>query len=128
MKNYLWNMFASIKNGQIANKKEILHTRKKVGESILKVLWSEGFISGYEICTKNQNKIKIFLKYSNGKPAINSIKVLSRPSLRIKYSIKQIWKINLNKSLIIISSDKGLKSSIDCKKLKTGGEPIIIIN
>ena len=128
MKNYLWNMFANIKNGQIARRNFIFQIRKKNCESFLQILWNEGFILGYKIDNTNPNKLKIFLKYVNGQPIINSIKLVSKPSHRIYYSIKQIWKINSNESSIIFSTNQGLKSITECKKLKIGGEPLIIIN
>ena len=128
MKNYLWNMFANIKNGQLAKRNFIFQPRKKICESFLQILWDEGFILGYKIDDKNFNKLKIFLKYKNGKPVINSIKLISKPSRRIYYSIDQIWKIDSSKSFIILSTNKGLKSIIECKKLKIGGEPYLIIN
>lgn len=126
MKNYLWNMFASIKNGQIAKRTFIVCQRKKICESFLKILWSEGFILGYKI--DSMKKIKIFLKYKKNKPAINFLKLISKPGRRIYYSNKQIWKIDSSKSFIIFSTNKGLKSIVDCKKLKIGGEPFITIN
>ena len=126
MKNYLWNMFANIKNGQLTKRSFIFQPRKKICESYLKILWREGFILGYKINSKSQ--IKIFLKYKNGQPVINSLNLISKPSRRIYYSVKQIWKIDSSKSFIIFSTNKGLKSVIECKKLKIGGEPVIIIN
>ena len=99
MKNHLWNMFANIKNGQLAKKVVIVQTRKKICEAFLNILWDEGFILGYKISEKNSNKIKIFLKYKNGRPAINSIKFISKPGRRIYYSTKQIWKIDSSKTL-----------------------------
>jgi small subunit ribosomal protein S8 len=126
MKNYLWNMFANIRNGQLTKRSFIFQSRKKICESYLKILWREGFILGYKIESRNQ--IKIFLKYKNNQPVINSLTLISKPSRRIYYSIKQIWKIDSNKSFIIFSTNKGLKSVIECKKLKIGGEPVVIIN
>ena len=125
MKNYLWNMFANIKNGQIVRRDFVFQTKQKICESFLQILWDEGFILGYKIET---NKIKIFLKYINGEPAIKNIKLISKPSRRIYYSIKQIWKIDSSKSFIIISTNQGLKSLTECKKLKIGGEPFVVIN
>jgi len=75
---------------------------------------------------KNNNNIKIFLKYKNGKPAIKIIKPISKPGRRIYYTIKQIWKIDPN-LVIIFSTNKGLKTLDECKKFKLGGEPYIII-
>ena len=128
MKNYLWNMFANIKNGQLTKRSFIYQTRKKICESFLKILWQEGFILGYNIDSKDPNLLKIFLKYNNGRPAINSLKVISKPSRRIYFSSKQIWKIDSSKSFIIFSTSKGLKTILDCKKLKIGGEPVIVIS
>ena len=128
MKNYLWNMFANIKNGQMSGRSVVFQERKKICEAFLKILWAEGFILGYKIDKKNINKIQIFLKYHKNKPAIHSIKFLSKPSRRLYYSAKQIWKINSNQSFIIFSTNKGLKSILDCKKMRIGGEPFIVIN
>ena len=118
-------MFANIKNGQLAKREFIYQVRKKNCEPLLKILNKEGFILGYKI---KSNKIKIFLKYKNQRPVINLIKIISKPGRRIYYSIRQIWKINSNKIFIIFSTNQGLKSITDCKKLKIGGEPVIMIN
>ena len=127
MKNFLWNMFANIQNGQLAKKAFILQTNKKVCTSILDVLWNEGFILGYKVSKQNPNKLKIFLKYNHGKPVIQKIKSISKPSNRVYYSINQIWKIDSSKMFVIISTNQGLKTLIECKKLNIGGEPLIII-
>ena len=128
MKNYLWNMFANIKNGQLAKRNFIYQTRKKICEAFLQVLWDEGFILSYKIDSNNSNKLKIFLKYNNKKPVINNIKLISKPSKRIYWSLNQIWKIDSSKNFISFSTHKGLKSIVNCKKLKIGGEPFITIN
>ena len=127
MKNYLWSMLNNIKNGQLAKKHEIVGQRTKTCESVLKILWNEGFILGYQTIS-NTTKFRIFLKYSkSGKPTINSLKFLSKPGKRLYLNTKQIWKINSNKSFLILSTHKGLKSIYECKKHKIGGEPIALI-
>jgi small subunit ribosomal protein S8 len=83
---------------------------------------------GYAISSEAPTKLKIFLKYNHNRPVINSIKFVSRPGRRIYYSINQIWKIDSNKSFLIFSTNKGLKSITECKKIKIGGEPFILIN
>jgi small subunit ribosomal protein S8 len=128
MKNPLGNMIANIKTGQLNQCHFILQNRKKICENLLKILWEEGFILGYTINIHNPTQLKIFLKYNSNKPVINSIKIISKPSRKIYYSVKQIWKIDSSKNFIIFSTNQGLKSIIDCKKLKIGGEPFIILN
>ena len=127
MKNYLWNIFANIKNGQLAKRNFIYHPNTKICESFLKILWNEGFITGYKISKEEPKKLKIFLKYKKNQPVINSIKIISKPGYRVYYSINQIWKLDANKSFIIFSTNKGLKTINDCKRYKIGGEAFIAI-
>ena len=126
MKFILWNMFSNIQNAQLANKKIVFQKRKKVCESFLNILWDEGYISGYTV-DKLNNNIIIFLKYQNNKPVIKKIKCISKPGSRIFYTVKQLWKIDSSKNFLILSTNKGLKTLNDCKKLNIGGEPFIIV-
>ena len=131
MKNYLWNMFSNIKNGQLAKNSFILQPSKKICEKFLKILWSEGFILGYkkEYDFKNKKSLKIFLKYKKGRPVIKKLELITKPGHRIYYSTKHIWKIpgDSNKT-IILSTNVGLKTLVSCKKLKIGGEPYLVLN
>lgn len=121
-------MFSNIKNGQLANQSYIRQRRKKIIEKLLKILWDEGFILGYSVSSLDKNSLKIFLKYKNGQPVIKTINVISKPSRRIYCSAKQLWKLDSTTQLIIISTNKGLKSCSECKKLNLGGELLISIN
>ena len=127
MKHYLWNMFSAIKNAQKAKKSFILYPQQKNCIFILNILWQEGFILGYQISKNNSRILKIFLKYKKNYPVINAINLLTKPRQRIYYSSKQLWKINSNSSLCILSTNKGIMSIKDCKKMKIGGELIGII-
>ena len=127
MKNHLWNMFATIKNGLMVKKSFVLQPKKKICESILNILWDEGYILGYTISETNSRMLKIFLKYKNGKPVIHSLNSVSKPGLRVYFSAKQIWKIDTTNGTLVISTNKGFMSIIECKKLKLGGEPFLIV-
>jgi small subunit ribosomal protein S8 len=88
----------------------------------LDILWDEGFISGYKMLS--MHKLKIYLKYKNGNSVISSIKVISKPSLRVYYSVKELKKLKKN---LILTTHKGIKTISNCKRLNIGGEPIIMI-
>ena len=128
MKNHLWNLLASIKNCQVSKKNKVLQVRKKLSEHLLKVLWNEGYISSYKINLNNKNKVDVYLKYTQkGVPVISSIKILSKPSRKCYYSFKEIVKLDTNQNFIIISTNRGLKTLQECKRLKIGGEPLVEI-
>lgn len=120
-------MFSNIKKGHLAKKAFIFQKKKKICENFLKILWNEGFILGYTTDKTNPTTLKIFLKYKNEDPVISSLKLITKPEKRIYFTTKQIWKLDSNKTFIIFSTNKGLKTINDCKKLKIGGEPFIII-
>jgi len=120
-------MVSTISNGQLAKKAFVFQSKKKACESILNVLWDEGFILGYKTSKTSPNTLKIFLKYQNGNPVISLIKMVSKPSLRVYYSIKQLWKLDSSKGLIILSTNKGFMSNVECKKKTLGGEPFLIV-
>lgn len=124
MNNHICSMVSTINNGQLAKKSFVIQSSKTSSKKILNVLWDEGFILGYK---ESFNSLKIYLKYQNGLPVITLIKVISKPSLRVYYSVKQLWKIKSNNGLIILSTNKGFMSDIECKQKNLGGEPCIII-
>ena len=122
-------MLISIKNSQKSKKSSVKVSRKNMCEVFLKLLWNEGFISGYKVVSSDKTKLEVFLKYSNiGNPSINSIQFVSKPSRRIYFSIRQIWKLDSSKVFVIFSTNHGLMSIKDCKKNKIGGEPLVILN
>ena len=128
MKNCLWNMFISIKNGQIVKKPYILQQKTKINIAFLNILWNEGFILGFNLLEKNSQLLKIYLKYKEGKPVINSLQFISKPGHRLYYTVKQLWKIDSSKGIVIVSTNKGFLTLGECKKRNIGGEPFVIIN
>ena len=129
MKGYLWNMLTTIKNGQMSKKNVVLGRKTNLCESILKIMWDEGFITGYRVSKDNVKNVEIFLKYTeSGLPIIRSLKFFSKPGNRSYYSSKQIWKLDSSEALIIFSTSQGLCSINECKKKKIGGEFLVSVN
>lgn len=127
MKKKFWDFVSVIKNGQLANKLTVKYMKKKNCEKLLNILWDEGYILGYRTSKTNQSVMIVYLKYNNNLPSINKIKIISKSSLKIHYSVKQLWKLKENQSLTILSTNKGLLSLNSCKKLGIGGEPILTV-
>ena len=128
MKKKFWDFVSIINNGQLSKKLTVKFKKKKSCEKLLNILWDEGYILGYKTSKNNQSIIVVYLKYTNNLPSIKKIKIISKSSLRVYYSIKQLWKLKENQGLIILSTTQGLLSVNSCKKFGIGGEPILIIN
>ena len=129
MKFNLWNMFANLKNGQSMKKSHILQRKTLLCSKVLNLLWDEGFILGYKTYMKNPKYLIIFLKYSiNNTPMINRVIPISKPSKRMYFSTKDIWKVESSVGLFVITTNKGVLSLTKCKQQNIGGEPLFYIN
>jgi len=127
MTNTLWNIVTNLKNSQISQKSFIHQPKTRLSIAFLNILWNEGYILGYKIDSLDSKLLKIFLKYNKGNPAINSIKFIYKPSRNISYSVPQLWKFNSKKSLLILTTSKGLMTVYGCIKSRTGGKPLFLI-
>jgi small subunit ribosomal protein S8 len=127
MNHFLWNLYTRLRNGQIANKIKILQPRNKLCEQVLNLLWKEGYILGYRISETNFRMFEIFLKYHEDVPAIKQIKVISKPSKRVYLKSKDLWKINDELQLMVVSTTRGILTGKECKKFNLGGEVFCII-
>ena len=122
----LCNLVSNIKNNQLVKTPVIIFQNNLIFEKFLKIFWDIGLIIGYKII--KDNKLKIFLKYKKNKPVIHSVKIISKSNNKVYYSTKQLWKINYDQSLYIFSTNKGLKSLLECKKQNIGGKLFLIVN
>ena len=127
MINILWNISTNIKNSQISQKNYMRQPKTKLTIAFLNILWDEGLILSYKIDKLDSSLLNIFLKYKDGYPVINSIKFVFKPSRSIYYSVSQLWNLDSKKSLIILTTPKGLMTVQECKKTQTGGKPLFII-
>ena len=120
-------MFANLKNGQTLKKSCILQRKTLICSKVLNLLWDEGFILGYKTYLKNPNLFIIFLKYDKNTPTIKKINSISKPSKRIYFSVKDIWKTESGVGLFIITTNKGIFSLNTCRRYNIGGEPLFYI-
>jgi small subunit ribosomal protein S8 len=128
MNNYLTDMLARIKNGQLARLKKIKIKKSKLCLSVLDILIKEGYILGYQYLYDNSDNINILLKYNKGLPVINKIVQISKPSKRVSITLKTIWKLNNNLNTLILSTSQGILSDSQAKKTGIGGEILCKIN
>jgi len=127
MINTVWNISTNLKNSQLSRRNFIYQKKTKLTVAFLNILWDEGFIRGYKVDNLNSNLLRIFLKYKKGNPVINSIKFIYKPSRKMSYSVSQLWKFDLKKNLMILTTSKGLKTTYGCIKTQTGGKPLFIV-
>ena len=117
------DLLTRIRNAQRASKIEVTIPSSKLKVSILKVLKDEGYITDYqESNSAGKPTITVSLKYFEGKPVIEMIKRISKPSLRIYRGKNELPSINNGLGIAIISTSHGVVSDREARKLGAGGE------
>ena len=116
-----------IRNGQAADKKVVTMPSSKLKVAVLKVLKKEGYIKDFSI-ENNNNKpeLSVDLKYYQGKPVIDEIKCVSRPSLRVYKSSDDLPKV-AGFGISIISTSEGVMTGFDAREKGIGGEVLCTV-
>ncbi|HVT01577.1 MAG TPA: 30S ribosomal protein S8 [Patescibacteria group bacterium] len=114
-----------LQNAYMAGKKQVEYPESKMVASIGKVLEKEGYVKSSKLKAQSSKKVlEIELKYENKMPAISSIKLVSKPSIR-HYINKDNVKRAVDKHGIgILSTSRGVMSTRQAQKDGVGGELI----
>ncbi len=118
------DMLTRIRNALMAKHEQVLVPSSRLKLSIARILKEEGFINDYEVVRgKPQRMIKIQLKYyDHNKPAINGIKRVSKPGLRVYAGGKEIPRVFSGLGITIVSTSKGVKTGNQAWRQGIGGE------
>jgi small subunit ribosomal protein S8 len=117
------DMLTRIRNAQAVAKKQVQMPTAKIKTAIAEVLKTEGYIENYS--TEEVEKkamLTLILKYHEDKPVIESIKRISRPSLRVYKGKNELPKVKNGLGIAIISTPKGVMSDLRARTLGVGGE------
>src|SRR5690554_8081001 len=82
MQDTLADMVTRIRNAQMASKADVTMPSSKMKISVAQVLKDEGYVADFSVTADVKPELTITLKYFGGKPVIEQIKRVSRPSLR----------------------------------------------
>jgi len=112
-----------IKNASLARRKEVRMPYSKMSQAIAKVLIKEGFLASIKDETIEGKKgLVAELRFVNRRPAVVGVKVISKPSLRIYKTKKNITE-RYNPSVVsVLSTSLGVVSSKEANKKGVGGE------
>ncbi len=88
-----------------------------------------GLVSNIEKKGKKVKKtIEIALKYdASGKAVIQGVKRVSKPGRRLYRSVGEIVPVRYGHGHLILSTPKGIKTGLEARKEKVGGEALFEI-
>ncbi|AHG59892.1 30S ribosomal protein S8 [Buchnera aphidicola] len=127
MQDPVSDMLTRIRNGQLANKYSVTMPSSKLKKSITRLLQQEGYIQDFHITGDSQLKLQIILKYFKGKPVIEKIQRISRPSLRIYKKKNNLPKVMAGLGIAVISTSQGVMTDRMARQEGLGGEIICYV-
>ena len=121
------DMLTTIMNAHAVNKESVVLPFSRMKFDIANTLKAGGYVSAVERKKRKAKKseqefISIILKYDEHGPAINGIKLISRPSRRMYIKTDQIKLVRSGYGIAVISTPKGIMNSKEARKQKLGGE------
>ena len=128
MSDTIADLLTRIRNGQSSEKKAVTMPFSKMKLSICKVLESEGYIDSTEVSGDLKKELTVLLKYYEGKPVIESIKRISKPSLRIFKPAKEVPNVRNGLGICIVSTSHGVMTDKEAREKNYGGEIICIVS
>jgi len=117
------NFLTIIRNGTLASKPFIIAPHSIQAAAIADILLHEGFIkSVQEVEDEGHKALKVTLKYVDGESVIHEIERQSKPSRRLYTAVDSIRPVIGGLGVSILSTNKGIISHKQAKKLRVGGE------
>ena len=124
------DMLTRIRHANTAKHDTVDVPSSKMKLAIAKILLDEGYIKSYELVENGKfNDIRITLKYgaSKNEKIISGLQRISKPGLRVYANKEELPKVLGGLGVAIISTNKGVITDKEARKLGVGGEVLCFV-
>lgn len=118
------DMLARIRNAGRAGHRETVLPSSKLKLALAKVLEAEGFLSTVRVEAREGHPVLIVgIRYDDwGKPLIEGLRRVSRPSRRVYVNASEIPKVRNGLGIAVLSTSRGVLSDRAARETSVGGE------
>ena len=130
MSDPIADMLTRIRNANTAKHDTVTVPSSKIKLAIAEILLAEGYIKKFDVVADgNFNSIVITLKYGADKneKAINGIKRISKPGLRVYAGKETMPKVLGGLGIAIVSTNQGIITDKKARELQVGGEVLAYV-
>ena len=130
MSDPIADMLTRIRNANTAKHDTVDVPASKMKLAIAEILFNEGYIAKYDVIEDGNFKtIRITLKYGADKneKVITGLKRISKPGLRVYSKREDIPKVLNGLGIAIISTNHGVVTDKEARKLNVGGEVLCFV-
>ena len=124
------DMLTRIRNANIAKHDTVDVPASKMKLAIAGILLDEGYIKAYDIIDEGSFKtIRITMKYGKDKneKIITGLKRTSKPGLRVYAGKDELPRVLGGLGIAILSTNQGIITDKQARKLQVGGEVLAFI-
>ena len=124
------DMLTRIRNANMARHSSVDIPSSKMKVAIASILHREGYIKGYEIIKDGvKQTMRVNLKYGRNKneKVIAGLKRISKPGLRVYANCEDLPKVLNGLGLAIVSTNQGIITDKEARKLGVGGEVLAFV-
>ena len=130
MSDPIADMLTRIRNANTAKHDTVDVPASKMKIAIADILVDEGYIAKYDLVEDGSFKtLHITLKYGVDKneKVISGIKRISKPGLRVSANTEDIPRVLGGLGIAILSTNKGVVTDKEARKLGVGGEVLCFV-
>ncbi len=130
MSDPIADMLTRIRNANTAKHDTVDVPSSKMKLAIAEILFNEGYIKKYDVIEDGNFKtIRITLKYGKDKneKIISGLKRISKPGLRVYASKEELPRVLGGLGVAIISTNQGVITDKEARKLNVGGEVLAFV-
>ena len=130
MSDPIADMLTRIRNANTAKHDTVDVPSSKMKLAIAEILLNEGYIAKYDVIEEGAFKtIHITLKYGADKneKIITGLKRISKPGLRVYAGSQEIPKVLGGLGVAILSTNQGVITDKEARKLHVGGEVLAFV-
>ena len=122
------DMLTRIRNALQQKHESVSMPASKEKQAIAKILKDEGFITDYSVEGDVKKTLTITLKYAeDNKRVISGLRRISKPGLRVYANRDELPRVLGGLGTAIISTNQGVITDKEARKLNVGGEVLAFV-
>jgi small subunit ribosomal protein S8 len=127
MQDTLADMITRVRNAHMADKESVTMPSSKLKVAVAQVLKDEGYVTELSVTEGTKPELTITLKYYEGKPVIEKIVRISKPSLRVYKGSSSLPSVEGGLGVAIVTTSHGVMTDRAARAAGIGGEVICTV-
>lgn len=117
------DMLTRVRNALMLRKDSVEVPHSKIKKEVSRVLKENGYITDFfEVSDDKFKKIKLVLKYHEGRSVIQGLKRVSTPGRRVYVGTQEVPRVMGGMGVAVVSTSRGILTGHQARRLKVGGE------